>query len=554
MSILNMVWLCRFIMKSLSSVKFRMSAAGLVLLFAAGMGPNGFPGSPVLLGASEHQLTVGQAVAMALEANPGLIMAESQAEVDYQIYRRRLLQAGARWSFLLDPAYGLFHGLAGPGGPAPGAEPAYVHSAGAGINVTRPLPTGGRAAAGVRHETGITLDSGSSGADGGDPDFSQSPSLFFNLSQPLFSEGRFIDTQAGRRAQESAKLDRQGSAAAYEQERNRTVIQVVELFLQVSVLREFQDITGEMIRLSEERLEASREDMASGLIAEADVLEQEILLGGQRELLLENSFRLLQAEQALARAIGFPEDLAKVDISADPNLGAGLMDALGPDKLAAMTREAEPDANPDVKSALLGLRGLELRQAMERDEFLPSFSAAFNLSPQYAPAQGGNGAPNGQATSRDFGESFSDLFGGDAFFQFSLSLGLEVPLFTAKERETVNSAHRAALAGSRARVEQAREIAGDLVESARLRHSMLAEKVSLLERNVALLERRLANQQALYEIGNVTAAVVDEAAVEARNKRNELLQVRADYAVATLELYNLLGGAVDELVLGYTGG
>jgi outer membrane protein TolC len=258
----------------------------------------------------------------------------------------------------------------------------------------------------------------------------------------------------------------------------------------------------------------------------------EILIGLQREALLENRYALLQVEQNLANALGLDKGLGSYELIESfpaPPL---------PDETKVLVEEAKTD-NPTVRQDRLSLEQAQARAILSGRTGAPNLNVALTLLPQYE-----------EGTPTDLGQSFSSFFTEGTQLDWSLSIGLVVPLYDgnkSKYREQVNSAAERI---ARETLDASLRDVQNTYEALMLRQKIIRDRIGLLEKNVALKSRTVSDEEKKLEVDLGTALRLESARLELLQVQNDLWQARADLFLNSLDLLGLSGRQLEEALRG----
>jgi outer membrane protein TolC len=468
-------------------------------------------------------LDVPEVLRLVLEQNSGVQIAEALERQAEALHRQTLADTKPQIDLQLDPLFGYSTGdLAGVSYITP-PDPGVKTDLSLGLSLSQALPTSGVASLSLANTTSIT-----SGPD----TIAQNPSATFVLNQPVWVNRRLFDLRQLSAARRVSEINWRKAEDGSLEARNRNIYTAFSLYTEAIGLRRTIDYLEKSLELANQNLRQVRINLDAGRASDTDLLELEILIGLQRESLLESQYALLQVEQALADILGLESGLASyryIDTFDSPALPA---DAAG------LVAEARTN-NPTVRQDRLSLEQTAARSIVSGLSDAPNLSIALTLVPQY---QG--------ATPTELGGSFSSFFTDGTELDWSIALGLEVPLYNggkASYRERVNTAsERIAKVTLDASLREVQNTYDALI----LRQSIIQDRIELLEKNIELKIRTTADEQRKLEVGLGTPLRVESARLELLQVENELWQARADLFLNSLDLLNLSGRSLDESLAG----
>ena len=407
------------------------------------------------------------------------------------------------------------------------------HSVTAGVAVSQLLPTGGslnlRAENAMDVETGQT-DSGS-GFASMEPLYSQSPKVSLTVTQPIFVNRKVVDLELFPATFRKARIGYLKEQEANLEARNQALTQGLSLFFSVLELRRGIAALESGLELAAGRLRNLEQSYRLGAAAETDVWELRIAAGRQQESVLELRYRLAQAEAALAQSLGADslEAFSLADVS--PALPFAY------EKSAAIAEALE--RHPLIRQNGLGTEEKSLDRLLGGQQHASTLSLGLSVAPRY---------PTDRSGSTDFGDSISLLFGADASADYTVSLGLNVPLYEGGKRAADQAGYLAAEAIARQALAVRRGAVRQEVESQLIRRDNLEMKARLLEDNTELLRRRLEVEQGLLALGKSTELDVLARRVELESKQNEAWRARADLYLTVLALYRAVGRDLADII------
>jgi outer membrane protein len=459
--------------------------------------------------AQSKTLDVEEVLRLVVEQNSGVQIAEAVKSQAEALYRQTLGDTKPQIDVQLDPLYGYSY-----------LSQAGTHSTSLGLSLSQTLPTGALAS--------LSLANGMSIADGGDP-IVQSPAASFVLNQPVWVNRKLLDLRqlsAAKRASEiNWRIAEDGSLEA----RNGNIYAAFSLYTDAIGLRRSIEYLEKSLELADQNLRQVRINLDAGRASETDLLELEILIGLQRETLLESRYALLQVEQNLANTLGLDTGLASyefIDTFEAPTL---------PADTAELVAEARTD-NPSVRQDRLSVEQAEAQTILSGRTDAPNLSVALTLLPQYKAA----------ALPTTFGESIASFFTDGTTIDWSVSVGVDIPLYTGGKRAYREQANAESERIARETLKASLRDVENTYEALILRQSIIQDRIELLEKSIELKTRTTADEVKKLEVGLGTPLRVESARLELLQVENELWEARADLFLNSLDLLNLSGRSLEK--------
>jgi outer membrane protein TolC len=286
----------------------RGGAAGLCLIAALAVG-----GRP--LQAQERTVTLEEAIAMALQAQPAIVQAEGNLDVAH---------AGQReaWGNLLLPSVSASSGISQGSNNKVDATTGQIRN-------LPPL---------VSYSTGL------------------------NASLVLFDGfSRWSQTRAARATAASAD-------ASLTNQRFQVILQTKQAFFSAVSAAELVKVTQTQVQRSEQQLRISKDKLAAGSAIRSDTLRSTVDLGNARLALLNAQAQLATAEATLARLVGAD---AAVHASGAP----AMPEISGLDTTAL--RQEVVNASPAVQAAEAQARAAGSQVSVTRSQYMPTVTASY---------------------------------------------------------------------------------------------------------------------------------------------------------------------------------
>lgn len=393
-----------------------------------------------------------------------------------------------------------------------------------GLSIRQLLPTYGELSLSLNDSISLnTLDENLS--------ISQSPSLQLRLTQPVLLNGKFIDTDVYK-----AEFDLLGESVEtrellYRTEKNRVLSEAFTLYLAELYQQKQIANTERRIKLKEQRLAGEQLMFEQGFMSFTDFQKSKLELDSFMKSVMELEYRMLTNHQLLLQTLGIREDVDVTGNTAEfPEINIKEKDELvnaameNSDQIIIKSRELESVR----KSAVLS--GLESAVLMD---------FGFSLTPHY---------PDERTSEDNFGRSFSDFFENGAGLDWSLSLGVNVPIDEIGKNEYRNRINESRIMKAEKILELAREDTANKIILCLENRKFLEKRKTFLENSIALDRKTLEDTRKLFEFEMVTELDVEEASAELESKQNQLWEIESLLFLNALDIYSLCGDDLEDTV------
>ncbi|TVQ20456.1 MAG: hypothetical protein EA382_15005 [Spirochaetaceae bacterium] len=475
-------------------------------------------------------ITIEEAIRAALSRSQ--LIDQAQLRVRLAELARDSIVDSTRPSFTLsaDPAYGArtargsnFASITDITDFPPQTVSSATHTTGLGVTVRQPLPTSGILTAAATTAASVTL-SGSD--DDRSASYSLSPSVSVSLVQPLFVDGRFVDTDRPRLALSAADAAVIAAELAVEANREQVVLAVVRLYNQLGVLRRAID------------LQQTQQKLLTLQLSEAAVRVEQG--EGSRQLLTS-----LEIQRNRSRDIELQNELAASEIKIELSRLTGLAFHAGT-RIDGVGVPAALDGHADRGTpAILQARNAvdEARIELERSRKTDRATAriALSLTPRYQDSR--------ESADRFVG-AFTDYAGDGAGVDVAFSIGVDVPLDTARAR--ARAVEQATIAVALAESQAAR-----ITDEEASSRAVLAARADTLRRRIELAEfdltfetEQLASDTGLRDLGMVTDIDIARREATIASRRFDIDSMRSDLVLNALEVARLDGRPIADLFVG----
>jgi outer membrane protein TolC len=473
---------------------------------------------PISVAAQSSILDIGEVLRLVLEQNAGVQIAEALERQAEALHRQTLADAKPQIDLQMDPLYGYSKGvLVNPPGTT------STNDISLGLSLSQALPTAGIASLSLANT--MTLANS--------PDsITQNPSATFVLSQPVWVNRRLFDLRQLSSARTVSEINWRNAEDGSLEARNGNIYAAFGLYTEAIGLRRSIAYLEKSLVLADQSLRQVRINLDAGRASETDLLELEILIGLQRESLLESQYALLQVEQALSGALGLESGLGTyqyIETFEAPEL---------PSDTAEVVGEARTN-NPSVRQDRRSLEQTEAQSILSGRSDAPNLNLALTLLPQYR-----------GATPTGLGDSFSSFFADGTELDWSVGIGLEVPLYNGGKRVYREQVNAASESIARETLDASLREVQNTYESLILRQRIIQDRIELLAKNIGLKSRTAADEARKLDVGLGTPLRVESARLELLQVENELWQARADLFLNTLDLLNLSGRPLEDALTG----
>lgn len=523
------------------------TAAALALALActafaqeAGASPqaDAVPRQPDAPGRSGELVTLETVLSDLAAEDSSIRIAESASRVAYETFRDTVAQSYPQLYFATDaqgsPLYGYGY-TANANVPGLDAEKGVrTHTVAPALQLSQLLPTAGTLSLALSNRTTVTS---ATTAVSGEAvrTVDQTPSLSLEISQPVFVNGRLIDLSLFNAGIRSAEIGWEKGVIERRAAVNQSIAAAAELYLRAVNLRRQSARLERAVALSEQRVGQMRVSLSQGRIAPSELRELELELGTQRETLLQVRFNLRELVRNLARVSGrtglTPELLS--DEFTVPEL-PGEIAGTDPDRFSR---------NADVASKLLDLERTRLQGALDGRQFKSDLTLALSLRPRYPDDRtlaSGLGE-NPKYDTDSFWDSFGDLFAEGASLDYSIGVGLRVPLYTGGRRARQQAIQRERELSAAEGLSLARRSVADRFEVLLLEREYLRERIALFEELTAHRRELLSREERLLELRATTPLSIEIVRLDLTDAEDSLWFSRAELYLNTLEILALAG-------------
>jgi len=351
-------------------------------------------------------------------------------------------------------------------------------------------------------------------------------SLNFTITQPLLrGAGPFANTALVKIARRSLALSR----STFEAEVNDAILQVVSQYWSAVQARGALDVQQKSLKLAEASYERDRRSLELGALPPLDIYRSQSEVAARKVEVIQASYALTQAEEALRLTIGADRDpqihALDLDLTEKPQSEGNLENIDAETALAkALTQRPELDVAKD------SLANDEMNIRLARNQLEPNLSLqGFYQSSglggnEYNLLTGKFVAPGG------FGSSMSQLF-GFGYPGYGGTLSLTLPVRNRGGQATLGNA----LVSRTHDLYTSGQIQEQITREVHDAVHQLDEAIQALAAGTAsfdLAQKSLASEQRKFELGAETNFFVLDAQTRLAQAELILLQTQVNYRIA----------------------
>jgi outer membrane protein TolC len=470
--------------------------------------------------AAGEELALDDAIVAAIDRSILLEQSRLRTAVAQTRVEATAQTTAPRFSLEAEPVYALntqrgsnFADVTSPLDFPPDPTTTVINSTGVGLALRQPLPTTGVLSGNV----GTSLSASTSIPDEGNSTttWSFQPSVSLALSQPLFVDEAFVDTEEPLLVLEQVERGAAESRLSEEQIRRQIATSVTRLYVQLDSLRRAMELQRTQRQLLELQLEQARIRREQGQGSRQESFSLQVQLNRSEDAMLQTRLSAREVELELARLTG-------ADVDESTRL-TGVDEAR--ERLGAVDLE-QPSANAELRAAQIGVERAETDLRLARKQERATASASLALTPRYE---------DERENPDTLGGAFGDYFGEGGGVDVAFSLGVSVPLGeqTRREREV----RQAELA-----LEIAQREVDRVAREQRSRLAVLRERLGILEERAELLsfeiefERdQLESEQELVGIGASTELQVERIRANIAARASELADLETQLFLERLQ-------------------
>lgn len=487
--------------------------------------------------ASGAELALDDAIVAAIDRSYLLEQSRLRTEIADTRVEATVEATDPRLSLESEPLYALntqrgsnFADVTSPLDFPPDPTTTVINSTGAGLAVQQPLPTTGV----LSGKLGTSLSASTSVPDEGDSTttWSFQPSVSVALSQPLFVDGRFVDTEEPLLVLEQAQRGAAESRLSEEQIRQQLATSVTRLYVQLDSLRRAMELQRTQRSLLELQLEQARVRSEQGQGSRQETFTLQVQLNRSEDAMLQTRLSAREVELELARLTG-------VDVDESTTL-TGLDDAR--ERLAAVAFERS-SPNAELRAAQIAVERAQADLRLATKQAGATASASLALTPRYADTRENPG---------ELGGAFGDYFGDGGGVDVAFSLGMSVPLGEGTRREREVRQAQLALEIARREVDRIVREQQSRLSVVRARLRILEERGELLSFEIEFERDQLESEQELVGIGASTEIQVEQIRANIAARENELADLETQLLLERLQAATIAEEDPVEVLTGST--
>jgi len=390
-----------------------------------------------------------------------------------------------------------------------------------GLEYRQKLPTSGSLAIGLENDFTLRI------VDGEDLYYKQTPSISLGWTQPVFVNGKFIDTDVFAAENQKAKLDRDKTQESTDETTSSVIQDAIISFFDVIDKRNdaaYQSDRLEWHRRDLMNLEKKRD---LKLIIETEVWEKKLEIGDFEEELYTLRLTLQESEKNLAHHLGL-DDLSTLRLKRE-------LPTIEPQIVLSDLSQKVLDNNPGVAKEEISLKSAHLDIIIDDLSYASTLEVDLSFAPRY-PSVG-----SGVIYPRSFSESFSRFVEAESDYNLTLSLLLTIPLIDGGKRSLEREKNQKLEKIAFQELQNQKRLMLKDLEIVIQKRDNLMEKVNLLRDHVQLNKKQLDIQEKLFELKQITMHDVESVKLDLVNQENKLWRAKADLLVATIDLFSIAG-------------
>ena len=325
-----------------------------------------------------------------------------------------------------------------------------------------------------------------------------------------------------------ATLDYEAGLIGLETAKRRLERDVRKAFFRLLLLRENIENMEQTIAAAEDRYAQARSNYDNGLVPEYTMLSAQVAMENLKPPLEDMVIGYRTALLAFKQLIGVERDR---DI-----------ELRGSVEMQPLSFELEElfagsiDRRGDIRSLKKGIENLENLREMSRSELYPSLTLFFSLDPTFM------GDPFRDKWFEDTDENWTQRGG---MFSVSVSVPLD-PLLPSSQSRGRIADQEEMIRQTQIRLAQARQGAELEIESLLLGLRKSLKSIDNLRLNVDLAQRAYNLAEEAYSAGGKELLEVQNAELELRKARLEVLQEQYNYTVGLLDLEYAINTPLNE--------
>jgi len=366
-----------------------------------------------------------------------------------------------------------------------------------------------------------------------------SSALSFQFTQPLLrNAGRFANTAPLIIARRTLQQSKSSFAA----EVNDAILQVVSQYWAAVQARGALEVQQKSLDLADVSYERDKRALELGALPPLDIYRSQSQVAARKVEIIQASYALAQAEDALRLTIGAEQDpqfrALPLSLTEKPQ-PAGDLQSVDSEAALKDAFEHRPEIDVALKSIANDETGIRFtHNQLKPDLSLTGFYQSSGLGGnQYDLVTGKLIAPGG------FGSSFNQLF-GFGFPGYGATLALKLPVKNRAGQAALGTAlasrSRDLYTGRQTREQIAREVSGAV-------HQLEEAKLALAAGTASfdLAQKSLSADQRKFELGAETNFFVLDSQTKLAQAELVLLQTQVNYQVALASLGHATGNLLD---------
>ncbi|MBN2533831.1 MAG: TolC family protein [Spirochaetales bacterium] len=360
----------------------------------------------------------------------------------------------------------------------------------------------------------------------------QNPSLSISYTQPVFINGKIIDTEVLPATIRQSELSYLKSLLRLQDTKNSSILHALTLFYHILELKMSLSLQQGWLEWELKKLEHLKRSLELNLVTDTEVWEMRIDIGDREEIILNIEHSCEQAEKSLAYIFGL-ENIVQIEYSEKvPSLAFTLLKEDLLKKALAL--------NPVILEYIYTCESTQISSMLFESDYLnnpPHLSLSFSLTPHY---------PDSRGNADDFISSFTDLLSDGAGTNWNLSFILTLPLYDGEKKKYGRNAVKAAERATEEQLAYQIKNTKILCETTLLNSIQLQQKIELTRDHVELNRKKVGIEKTRLEHKKATDIDVEEAELWLMEQENKLWRLQVDYFLEVCKLYTFTGVSLDE--------
>ncbi|MCK4541973.1 MAG: TolC family protein [Spirochaetales bacterium] len=464
---------------------------------------------------AQQSFTLKEVLELALKNSPALAIAETHTDSAYYQYLQN------QSSILPDIELGI-----GPYHLLNDAE-SQSQDLSASISLNQVLPTAGSLA--FQIENTMTMDEGGNCI--------QNPSLNLSISQPLFVNGKIIDSQLFHGAGKTAEISHTIAKIEQQAEKNRIILQVIINYYSILFKNREIALLEKRCNLLSKELDYENLLRLQGNGSISTILEIELNISLIEKDIIEQRFLLRQEKQNLSRILDMEGDREDLVFSEE-------IPAISPEEIVeevVLLRLME-EHNPEIQKKKLSLEQTQIQAALEGRNYSSQLLLSCSIQHEH---------PENYQGSESISGSFSDLFSAGSTYSLNGSIGLTIPVFTGRQRRYQERIDRNREFIAQQNLESSLADETSSMEMLFLRYESLNEELEIHEKYVTINQLRIQEAERMQNTGSITPLEAEKIRLELKKHQNNLWHTKAEIFISVCTILSRTGMDLERNIFNY---